>query len=194
MGTVEPLTARGVTAVIRHMQNPSRPVDYMAGLTPMDLGEPSHDEFSAHIVDSIDPETGQPVQWWHRTAAIHAEDMAVAERTPLWLVDALVGRELDIVRTLSFQIELVPAAEAKQAAKGDVVKDMADQLSETSNGQIGNDETSTRVTAALRRRALQHTPPLRHTFSAGGSLIPTLRPRSSPRARAVGGAGRGPFA
>lgn len=153
MGTVEPLTARGVTAVIRHMQNPSRPVDYMAGLTPMDLGEPSHDEFSAHVVDSTDPETGQAVQWWHRTAAIHAEDMAVAERTPLWLVDALVGRELDIVRTLSFQIELVPAAEAKQAAKGDVVKDMADQLSETSNGKVGNDETSTRVTAALRRRA-----------------------------------------
>jgi len=153
MGTVEPLTARGVTAVIRHMQNPSRPVDYMAALTPMDLGEASHDEFSAHVVDGTDPETGEPVQWWHRTAAIRAESMAIAERSPLWLVDALIGRELDIVRTLSFHIELVPAAEAKQAAKGDVVKDMADQLSETANGKLGNDETSTRVLAAQRRRA-----------------------------------------
>lgn len=153
MGTVEPLTARGLAAVIRHMQNPSRPVDYMAALTPMNLGEASHDEFSAHVVDGIDPETKEPVQWWHRTAAIRAENMAVAERTPLWLVDALIGRELDMVRTLSFHIELVPAAEAKQAAKGDVVKDMADQLSETSNGRVGNDETSTRVIAAQRRRA-----------------------------------------
>lgn len=153
MGTVEPLTARGTAAVIRHMQNPSRPVDYMAGLTPMDLGEPSRDEFSAHIVESVDPESGEPVQWWHRTAAIHAANLAVAPRTPLWLVDALVGRELDIVRTLSFQIELVPAAEAKQAAKTDVVRDMADQLAETANGKLGNDETSTRVTSAQRRRA-----------------------------------------
>lgn len=153
MGTVEPLTARGTAAVIRHMQNPSRPVDYMAGLTPMDLGEPSRDEFSAHIVESVDPESGEPVQWWHRTAAISAANLAVAPRTPLWLVDALVGRELDIVRTLSFQIELVPAAEAKQAAKTDVVRDMADQLAETANGKLGNDETSTRVTSAQRRRA-----------------------------------------
>jgi len=153
MGPVEPLTARGTAAVIRHMQNPSRPVDYQAGLTPMDLGEASHDEFSAHVVEGIDPETGQAVQWWHRTAAIRAENMAVAPRTPLWLVDALVGRELDVVRTVSFHVELVPAAEAKQAAKVDIVRDMADHLSETANGKIGDDETSVRVTAAQRRRS-----------------------------------------
>lgn len=153
MGPVEPLTARGTAAVIRHMQNPSRPVDYMAGLTPMALGEASHDEFSAHVVEGVDPESGMPVQWWHRTAAIRAENMAVAPRTPLWLVDALVGRELDVVRTLAFHIELVPAAEAKHAAKVDVVRDMADHLSETANGKLGNDETSARVTAAQRRRS-----------------------------------------
>lgn len=47
----------------------------------------------------------------------------------------------------------MPAAEAKQAAKVDVVRDMADHLSETAHGKIGDDETSVRVTAAQRRRA-----------------------------------------
>ncbi|WP_143330051.1 hypothetical protein, partial [Clavibacter michiganensis] len=38
-------------------------------------GLPSHDEFSAHVVEDVEPDTGRRTQWFHRTAAILAENM-----------------------------------------------------------------------------------------------------------------------
>jgi len=49
-------------------------------------------DLSAHIVDGIDPIRGRRVEWWHRTAAIHAESLATAPRTQLWLLDLLIGK------------------------------------------------------------------------------------------------------
>ena len=70
-------------------------------------------EFSAHIVEGTDPialvmtEDGPvapKVTWWHRTAAIHGENLAVAGRSPLWCRDLLIGRELTFVRSVSFHL------------------------------------------------------------------------------------------
>lgn len=149
----EPLTARGTAAVIRHMQNPSRPLDLVADVRATDTGERSPGgEYSAHVVDGTDPHTGQPVQWWHRTAAIRAENLTVAQRRPLWLLELLVGRQLDVIRTVTFHIELVPANEARRAARRDLVSDMADEISRTGNGRIPLDEGNVRIDAAQRRR------------------------------------------
>lgn len=150
---VEPLTARGTAAVIRHMQNPSRPLDLVRDVEPTATGERTRGgQYSAHVVEGIDPDSGQPVEWWHRTAAIRAEHLTVAQRRPLWLLDLLVGRELDVIRTVTFHIELVPATEARHAARRDLVSDMATDISETANGKIPLDEGSVRVAAAQRRR------------------------------------------
>ena len=149
----EPLTARGTTAVIRHMQNPSRPLDLVRDVRPTNTGERSRGgEYSAHVVEGIDPESGHPVEWWHRTAAIRADHLTVAQRRPLWLLDLLVGRELDVIRTVTFHIELVPATEARHAARRDLVSDMSTEISETAGGKIPLDEGSVRVAAAQRRR------------------------------------------
>lgn len=149
----EPLTARGTVAVIRHMQNPSRPLDLVRDLDPADIGERTPGgEYSAHVVQGTDPETGEPVEWWHRTAAIRAENLAVAQRRPLWLLDLLVGRELDVIRTVAFDIELIPSTEARHAARRDLVSDLATEHAETSGGKIPLDEGSVKVDAARRRR------------------------------------------
>lgn len=148
-----PLTARGTAAVIRHMQNPSRPLDLVRDVDPAIAGERSPGgHYSAHVVEGIDPENGAPVEWWHRTAAIRAENLTVAQRRPLWMLDLLVGRELDVIRTVSFHIELIPATEARHAARRDLVSDMATDISETAGGKIPLDEGSVRVAAAQRRR------------------------------------------
>lgn len=149
-GNPEPLTARGLTAVIRHMQNPARPLDHVADLAPTDTGERSRDEYSAHIVTGADPETGEPVSWYHRTAAIRAENLAVAPRAPLWLLDLLTGDKLRMPRTISFHIELIPAAEARAAARRDYVSDLAQQIE--NDGKLDGGDVETRATAAARRR------------------------------------------
>lgn len=151
VGHVDVLTARQVTATILHQQNPSRPIDYVADADPASAGLPSHDEFSAHVVSGTDPITNEPVEWWHRTAAIRSENMATAGRSQLWMLDLLIGKDIRFIRTVSFHIDLIPAAEAKTAAKQDLVRDTAEKLSRREAGQVDTGDTDVQLSAAQRR-------------------------------------------
>ncbi len=151
MGLVEVLTARQATAVILHQQNPSRPIDFVADVSPGQLGIASHDEFSAHVVDGIDPATGDSAEWWHRTAKISADALATAPRTQLWVLDLLIGKDLQFIRSVSFHIHLVPAGEAKAAARQDRVRDIAEAQSRREAGQVDLDENGVALSAATRR-------------------------------------------
>lgn len=151
MGTVTALTARQTAALLLHQQNPDRPIDAARLADPTRVGIASADEFSAHVVTDLDPTTGQSATWWHRTAAVRADAMAVAARTQLWTLDLLIGRELSFVRTVSFHLQLIPAADAKAAARRDVVRDLADQVAQANAGRLAEDDTA--ISAAQRRRA-----------------------------------------
>ncbi|HEV7949904.1 MAG TPA: hypothetical protein VGP24_09075 [Glaciihabitans sp.] len=162
MGTVNVLTAKQTAALMLHQQNPHIPIDLTRTVDPLNVGLPSHDEFSAHIVEGTDPtammvnESGPVsplVTWWHRTAAIHGEHLAVAGRSPLWALDLLIGRELSFVRSVSFHMHLVPASQAKAAARADVVRDLAGVVSDQEKGRLVSDDSTTRMSAAQRRAA-----------------------------------------
>jgi len=150
MGRVVPLSARQTAALILHQQNPSRPVDAVRDVDPEQLGIASRDELSAHVVSATGWTTGEPVQWWHRTASIRAEDMAVGPRTQLWVLGLLLG-DLPFLRTLAFHLRLVPAGEAKAAARQDLTRDTADAISDRQHGRLANDTTTTARTASQRR-------------------------------------------
>ena len=151
LGTVETMTARQTVAVMLHQQNPSRPIDYVADVEPAHAGIASHDEFSSHVVSGTDPMTGAAAEWWHRTAAIKAEALATAPRTQLWLLDLLIGRDMQFIRSVSFHIHLIPAADAKAAARQDLVRDAAESLSRQESGQFDTDDTEVAMSAARRR-------------------------------------------
>jgi hypothetical protein len=162
MGDVQALTAKQTTALMLHQQNPHLPIDLTRTVDPLRAGIASRDEFSAHIVDGVDPTTlvmtgagpvCPPVTWWHRTAAIHGENLAVAGRSPLWSLDLLIGRELSFVRSVSFHLHLVPAGQAKAKARADVVRDLAGVLADQQKGRLISDDSSTRMSAAQRRSA-----------------------------------------
>ena len=162
MGDVRALTAKQTTALILHQQNPHRPVDLTRNVDPLAAGIASHDEFSAHIVEGVDPTSvvtgpagpaSPAVTWWHRTAAIHGENLAVAGRSPLWCLDLLIGRELAFIRSVSFHLHLVPAGQAKSKARADVVRDQAGVLADLQKGRLVSDGSTTRMSAAQRRSA-----------------------------------------
>ncbi|MFD1716166.1 hypothetical protein ACFSBZ_16955 [Amnibacterium flavum] len=160
VGQVETLSARRLGAVMLHQQNPSRPIDQVAGVNPAALGLPSHDEFSAHVVDGIDPSTGKPVEWWHRTAAIRAENLAVGARGQLWLLDLLIGADIHFVRSLAFHVHLVPNGEARESARRDLLRDRAAAIEDAEKGRLANDVTGANMSAAARRDAdLAHGSP-----------------------------------
>jgi len=164
MGSVSYLTARQTAALIMHQQNPSIPIDLRSArhINPLSVGIGSHDEYSAHVVDGgYDPtvlldddpiEAAPAVEWWHRTAAIHGEDLSAAARSPLWTLDLLIGRDLDFIRSLSFHMHLVPAAQAKTQARQDVVRDAAAVLAQKEKGALISDESEGLLSAAQRRR------------------------------------------
>jgi hypothetical protein len=151
MGEVVVLTARQVAAVIHHQQDPNRPIDYVADIDPTRLGILSHDEFSTSVTETRDPGTGQLLEWWHRTARVSAENLATAPREQLWVLDLLVGRDLPFIRSVSFHLQLIPAAEAKAAARRDLIRDAAEVISKRQDGQIDTDETTLALGAARRR-------------------------------------------
>ena len=160
MGDIRALTAKQTTALMLHQQNPHLPIDLTRNVDPMRAGIKSHDEFSAHIVEGTDPTAlvmtvGGPVApnvtWWHRTAAIHGENLAIAGRSPLWCLDLLIGRELTFVRSVSFHLHLVPAGQAKSKARADVVRDLAGVLADQQKGRLISDDSTTRMSAAQRR-------------------------------------------
>ena len=162
MGDVRALTAKQTTALMLHQQNPHLPIDLTRNVDPLNAGIKSHDEFSAHVVAGTDPTSlvmgedgpeAPAVTWWHRTAAIHGENLAVAGRSPLWSLDLLIGRELTFVRSVSFHLHLVPAGQAKAKARQDVVRDLAGVVADRQKGRLVSDDSTTRMSAAQRRAA-----------------------------------------
>jgi hypothetical protein len=151
MGHVRALTAHEAAAVITHMQNPSRPIDRTEDVDPEVLGLPSADVYSAHVVDGVDPATGEAVQWWHRTALITAKAMATGERNSLWVTPLLSGMPERIVRTLSLQTWMVPAREAKATARIDATSDHSEILRRREAGRLLDDESEASLSAARRR-------------------------------------------
>ena len=149
IGQVAALTARQTVALMLHQQDLSRALDAARRVDPLTAGVASRDEFSAHVVSSADGSG----EWWHRTAAIKADAMAAAPRSQLWVLDLLLGGGLDFARSVSFHLRLVPAAEAKVAARRDVVRDLSDKVSEQRHGRLPDDATTAAMTAAQRRRA-----------------------------------------
>ncbi len=64
----------------------------------------------------------------------------------------MIGRELDFIRSVSFHMHLVPAAQAKAAARQDVVRDAAGLYAQQKKGVIVSDEAQGLLGLAERRR------------------------------------------
>ena len=147
---VRPMTARAVVAMILHQQNPSRPPLMVGDVRPERMGLASQDQWNAHWVTGTDPLTGEQVTWGHRTAMITAENMENGRRSPYWLLALLHNTETGY-RTLSFQLETVPADQARVLASRDVVRDMAEAMGRKQKGQLVDPATDVNLNSAQAR-------------------------------------------
>lgn len=150
LGQVAPVSAAQLAAVLRHMQQPSWPIDQAADVDIDAPWLPSHDEWSATVTSGLDPD-GVPEQWWHRTALLPIEAFETGPRTSLWLAPLLSQLPYPIVRTLSLQTEVVPAADARRAARTDVTTDLADLEAQKEKGVLTSEELSAGLAAARSR-------------------------------------------
>lgn len=148
---VRALSATQVAAVMLHLQDPGRAIDHVAGVDPDQFGVASGDDYSAHVVTGTDPATGQAQQWWHRTAVIRADAMATVPRSSLWVTPLLSSSGAGDMRSLAFHTWVVPAEQARDAARKDQTRDAADRISRSSSGRLLDDETELRLNAARRR-------------------------------------------
>ena len=149
-GQVAPLSAAQLAAVLRHQQHPSWPIDQAADVDVQAPWLASEDEVSATVVTAAGPD-GEVEQWWHRTATFPIESVETGPRTSMWLTPLLSQMDHQIVRTLSLQVEVVPASDARRAARRDVTTDLADIESQKAKGVLTNEESSAALSAARTR-------------------------------------------
>lgn len=140
---VEVQTAPQLAAAIRHLQNPSFHPDQTADLTATGMYRASQEQETSVTTDGA---------WVHRTAQFAVDGIETAERDGLWLHPLLGGLESQVYRTVSIHIVLVPAADAKAAAKRDAVRDRAEIHAAQEKGSAASDETEVSLTAAQRRK------------------------------------------
>ncbi len=162
------LSARQLTAVVRHMQNPSRPLDFVGDVDPARLGEASRDQFSAHVVGGTDPSTGEHVTWWHRTARVVPEQMVASLRTPLWHLPLFLSNRLRSIRSVAWNIELVPADVARARTREDLTNDQAEAIAAAQAGRVDDGSGELRGSAAqVRARDLRPGTGHHGTYWAG---------------------------
>jgi hypothetical protein len=149
---VRALTARQTAAVLRNLQHPDWPIDQVADASVEDCWLPSVDEVSACTIQAPAP-SGEVTEWWHRTAQIPAPALETRELGALWVSPILAGLGSDIVRTLSFQIQTVPAGEAKGHARGDVTTDNAEMMRDQRRGRLADLDMATKLSGSRRRLA-----------------------------------------
>lgn len=149
---VSTLSARHLAAVLRHQQNPSWPLDDLDDIDVDAPWLPSADVLSATVVTSPGPD-GNEQQWWHRTAELPIDAFETGPRTSLWVAPLLSQLGAPIVRTLSLQVEVVPAAVARTAALSDLTADLADLNAQRRKGSIDDSELAARTIAARARLA-----------------------------------------
>lgn len=159
LGEVTALSAAQLAAVLRHLQHPSWPIDQAVDV---DVDAPwvaCEDEWSATRTYGPGPEDGPSSdgaaagvqEWWHRTAVVPIEAVETGPRTPLWLGPLLWGLPHPIIRTLSIQIEIVPAAVARHGARTDLTADLADLAAQREKGVLTDDELTVALAAARGR-------------------------------------------
>lgn len=157
MRQVQPMSAVQVAALVRNQQSPAWPIDLLAGVTPDTCWLPSEDEWAATKVTSAAPGvdassyTGEPVTWWHRTAVIPVDAMQVGERTSLWLAPLLSRLDASVVRSISLQVDLIPASRARAQVRNDVTTDMGNVERARRKGQLSDGDAQVALQSARRR-------------------------------------------
>lgn len=143
-GEVRPLSARALTAHLRHVQDPSKPIDQVGDVDPAAFGVASRDEFGAYVVDG---------RWWQRTAAIRSEHLALGPRSQLWLLPFQRAATADLLVSTSVHMALLPKRDASKAAKLDLTRDRAEEVSARKKGQTVSDQVTMNASAAAVRAA-----------------------------------------
>ncbi len=135
-----PLTARQTAAIFRHLQLPSWPIDQAGDIDdPMGVFCSEYEQYDHTIVEDQGP-TGQVEKWWHRTARVPITGVETGPRTPLWLLPLLTGVSTDVIRSVSFEFETVPARSARKEAREDLTSDLADIAKAQKDGALLGDD------------------------------------------------------
>ncbi len=146
---VRTLSARATAAAIRHMQHPGYAMDRVADVTPTTGWLPSEDHWSFTRYAGA-PTGGDVSQSLSRTARISAKNLAVIERSSLWLSPLLGGMNEQVVRTIAFHQEVFPQESARFQHEKDIVSDTADKNRKSRAGVLED------ATLTVESRAAEH--------------------------------------
>jgi hypothetical protein len=152
---VRPLTARQTAAVLRHLQHPGFPFDQAGDILPDRAWLPSEDSWS--YTTYVGAPRGKLSQSLSRTCRITAKNVEITHRTGLWMAPLLGEMTAQVVRTISFHLELTPQDSARFLAEKDRVSDIADKNRRSRAGVL--DDASLNVEEQAARRRIEDLTP-----------------------------------
>ncbi|MBF4625844.1 hypothetical protein [Clavibacter sp. VKM Ac-2872] len=144
------LSARATAAVIRHMQHPGYAMDRVSDVTPTTGWLPSEDHWSFTRYAGA-PIGGDVSQSLARTARISAGNLAVIERSSLWMSPLLGGMHEQVVRTIAFHLEVIPQEASRFLHEQDITSDIADKNAKARAGVLEDATLKVEAKAATQR-------------------------------------------
>lgn len=148
---VKALSARQTAAVFRHLQHPGFPMDQVGDVDPDRAWLPSEDSWS--YTTYVGAPAGELSQSLSRTCRITAKNVELSHRTALWMAPMLGEMAAQVVRTISFHLELTPQDQSRFRAEQDRVSDIADKNRRAKAGVLDSAELNVEEQAAARRIA-----------------------------------------
>ncbi|MFG3423173.1 hypothetical protein ACGFZ2_30715, partial [Micromonospora sp. NPDC048063] len=136
------LTTHRLAAVLRHMQSPEYPLDQTVDVTTETWLRHQRAVRHSTVVDD---------SWWHRVAAIPPSAVTPEPVHTRWIAPLLHGITQPVIRTISLQVEVQPAAQARKRARADVTVDRGLRDAALRRGAVDDGTTARQLSPSAPR-------------------------------------------
>lgn len=138
------LTPHRLAALLRHLQNPSFPIDQTVDVDAKTWMRAQRAERSAAVVDGL---------WWHRVAAIPRSSVTSDPVHTRWIAPLLHGINTPVHRTISLTVAVQPAARARRQAREDQTVDRGRTDEAARRGSVDDGTQAVQMSASAQRLA-----------------------------------------
>jgi len=138
------LSPHRLAALLRHLQNPSFPIDQTVDVGPDTWLRPQRGRRQAAMVDG---------RWWHRVAAIPRSGVTPEPVHSRWIAPLLYGINTPVHRTLSLCVAVQPAARARRQAREDLTVDLGLRDEAARRGSVDDGTQAVQMSASAQRLA-----------------------------------------
>ncbi|MDM4723318.1 hypothetical protein QTQ03_28345 [Micromonospora sp. WMMA1363] len=138
------MTVHRMAALLRHLHDPSWPLDQTVDVGPDTWLRPAVAHRRAVLTDG---------RWWHRVAALPRSGVTPEPVHTRWIAPLLHGLDRPVHRTISVCVAVQPAARARRQAREDLTVDLGLTNEAVRRGAVDDGTRAVQMSASAQRLA-----------------------------------------